>query len=136
MCIQIYVASAKSLPYSQWSIPRWDIEVSGPIVDSSDMAGVFSKPYIYTVYATPTGDGCGFQYDNLKGQQAREALADFLERALSVVPELELFVRYFDPTTGVAKPTSYDQIGPSDIRTWRSQFTPDEFLVVTEEVES
>ena len=95
------------------------------------MAGVFSKAHVYLISASQTGDGCGFTYDSPAAQQAREALADFLERALSVVPEVEVFVRYIDPWTGAATPSSFDRIGPEDIRTWR-RFVPDEFLVVSD----
>jgi hypothetical protein len=131
MCIFIYLASDKPLPHWEWPISRWKIGVAGPMKNDGDTIALFSKPHVYSVSTTRTGDGCGFQDDDLAGQQEREALADLLERCWAVVGELELFARYVDPKTGAPMPTSYDRVTPSDFRTWR-RFVPDEFLIVSD----
>jgi hypothetical protein len=130
----VYVATEAPLPYWEWGIPSRYIEVSGPHEAGPDLGSVFSKPHVYAVGAAETGDACGFQYDSPVAQLAREELAAFLDHALARVPEVELFAQYCDETIRVARPSSYDRIGPSDIRTWRSWFRPDEFLLVEREV--
>ena len=94
------------------------------------MAGIFSKSHVYCIGERRTGDGCGFNIDDSTGEKARWALADYLDRALTLVPSLEMFVRFTDETTGSASPVSFDRIGPDDLRTFRTRFKNDEFLVV------
>jgi hypothetical protein len=134
MCISVCIAAAEPLPYWEMGVvPSREICVSGPEEDVPARKGILSKRFVYTVSASRTGDGCGFQEENDGSEAAREALADFLDWALARVGEIELFVDYFDPTTQGIDPSSHDWIGPSDIRTWRSRFRPGEFLVVTRE---
>jgi hypothetical protein len=130
--ILVLVGSNQVLPIWEWKLPSRDIGAS----ESADSTTrpFFSKRYIYGVYASRTGDGCGFQGESQEAQQARNALAAFLEQILINESEIELFVEYFDATTPGLEPSSYDCIGPSDIRTWRSNFRPGEFLVVTKDV--
>ena len=68
-----------------------------------------------------------------EARQARAELASLLEGALELVPELDLFVAWHDVGLSRVVPSKFDWIGPSDIRTWRSHFTPDEFLMIVRE---
>lgn len=133
MCIMVYTASERVLPHWDWEFQSRYVSVRGPLDDVSALSRIFSHPHIYTVSAVQTGDGCGFQYGTRESKRAREELALFLECVLAHVPEVELFVQHFGSELSDAQPSSYDQIGPSDIRTWRSCFRHDEFLIVARE---
>lgn len=130
MCIFLYVGSDRELPFRNWVPPDAEVGIF-EAVREPDVAAVFSKPFVYTVGTRLTGDGCGFQGDHAEARWAREELAAFLDRALELVPEVELFVAWHDFGDSGVRPGSYDRLGPSDIRLWRSLFRPDEFLVVT-----
>ena len=132
-CLHIVIASDERLPSGEWEVPSRDITVLGPLDKAPTSTRVFSRHFLYAVRTKRTGDGCGFQGDSHQSRQAREALAAYLDQALERVPELELFVDFVNATTPGVEPSRYDQIGPDDIRTWRSCFRPGEFLVVRRE---
>lgn len=132
MCIHLFLGSGQSLPYSQWLPLDCGIGVH-EVRDQPWVTEVFSTPHVYWVGTHRTGDGCGFQGDYSEARQARAELASLLEGALTLVPEVELFVAWHDVGLSRVVPSKFDWIGPSDIRTWRSLFTPDEFLMIVRE---
>jgi hypothetical protein len=129
VCILLYVGADRELPFRDWVSSDAGIGV-GKAAREPDVAAIFSKPHVYSIGTRQTGDGCGFQGDYAEAACARAELAAFLDRALGLVPELEMFVAWHDFGESGVRPGSFDRIGPADIRTWRTLFRPDEFFVV------
>ena len=132
MCIVLYAGTDRPLPLPAWGPAGRYIGVHES-QHTPDIVALFSKPYVYAIGTRLTGDGCGFQGDHKEARHAREELAELFERALERMPELELFVAWDDFGDSGVRPTSFDWIGPSDIRTWISGFKPDKFLLVIRE---
>jgi hypothetical protein len=127
-CQLLCVASDAPLPFEEWGYPTNHIHVGGPYdATAQEFGRIFSKPFAYRIGTVETGGcACGFQYDTLASQKARDRLIAFLERALTWVNELELFA----PTTDrELLPTASDWIVASDI-SWRGPFRQFEFLRV------
>jgi hypothetical protein len=132
LCIAIYLSSDKPLHALAWDLPGRVISLC-EIDGETEARTVFSKPHVYSIGSRKTGDGCGFQGDSKDSQMAREALANFLERALELVPDLEMFIAFLDPYNEFPAPERFEKVGPSDFRTWITQFDPNSFIVVIKE---
>jgi hypothetical protein len=132
LCIVLYVGSDRPLPLPEWGPAGREIGVH-EATREPDVVALFSKPFVYSVGTRLTGDGCGFQGDYKGASRARQQLARLFERALERVLELEVFVAWHDFGSSGDRPTSFNWIGPSDIRTWVSGFKPNEFLLVIRE---
>jgi hypothetical protein len=128
MCISLILASDKELPILQWAEGR-AIRVS-EIQQDSALVAIFSKPHLYHIGAH-FGCGCGFYGRDEDAYRAREQLSAFLEQALDLVTDLELFTHWcgVDPHPTIS-PSSIDTIGPDDFRAFRWDFKCDEFLLV------
>jgi hypothetical protein len=126
LCIFLYVGSDQLLPEL---VPLGrDIGVN-KATKGPEILALFSKLHVYGIATRLTGDGCGFQGHHKQARKAREGLATFLESTLELEPELELFVAWHE----FELPSSFDWIGPSDIRTWISGFKPGTFLLIVRE---
>jgi hypothetical protein len=138
VCHPLILGSVEPLPVSQYA-PQEDEEVGQIYVraigkaESRDTQAIFSTRDLYYIYARSTGDACGFSGNYKEAQDAREELADFLERSLELDADLRLYVAYETFGDSGAIPTRFDYIGPSDIRTWVTRFLEGDFFQVIRE---
>ena len=132
MCTELLIACGEPLPIPEWLPPGRSIYVC-ECPNSQDAVAIFSKPYLYAIGTRQTVDGCGFQGEDTEARRAREELAAFLDRVLELVSDLEMYVAWHDFGDSGVVPSLFDRIGPSDIRTWMSGFTPDTFFLVHRE---
>jgi len=100
--------------------------------DSQDAKAIFSGRYIYNVCAGFTGDGCGFCGNFDSAIRCRNDLADFVEQSLTHSIDLTLYVAFHDFGDSGELPTRFDWLGAVDIRTWKSDFQPNEFFQLIE----
>lgn len=140
MCHPLVLGSVETLPISQYTPDRHD-ETDGHIyVDSLNKATsydsqvIFSKRFLYYISTRHTGDACGFSGEYNEAESARRELAAFLERSLEFCADLQLFVALTDYGDSGVVPSRLDYVGPSDIRTWMTSFTPGDFFQVIREV--
>jgi hypothetical protein len=126
----IYLGCEQDLPEWRWRLTRYrEISVYALPEEQPEISSIFSKPHVYHVSSTATGDGCGFGGESEHAQRARDELAAFLDSILAVEPELEMFVRQINVNATSVSPARFDKVSPNDIRTWRT-FHDDEFLSI------
>jgi hypothetical protein len=100
----------------------------------------FTKPHVY--YAGSwEGCGCGFNYGEWPEEatvlparyadckRSRDALADYLRQALTIVPELELIACWAGRQA--RRPRHTSQATPDQIADGRTYFLEGEFLTIT-----
>lgn len=133
MCSLFILGSPAPLSVQSWN---WDHEREIAVFKfggSSDSLAIFSTRILYGIAAQHTGDGCGFSGNYKEADDARQALAVFVEHALDQVADLRLYVAYHDfGDTGVL-PAKFDFIGPSDIRTWKAFFNNGDYYQLIRE---
>ena len=101
--------------------------------DCPDSRAIFATRFLYYISTEHTADACGFSGGYADALRARNELADFLERAMEHCGDLQLYVALtFYGDSGVV-PSSFDYLGPSDLRTWMTELTPGDFFQVIRE---
>ena len=98
------------------------------LATSADGKAIFAGRFVYHIAARWTGDGCGFCGTFDDAVQCRLELAGFVEKSLKIEADLTLYVAYHDFGESGELPRSFDCLTPSDIRTWKESFDPNEYF--------
>lgn len=127
-CIDLIFGSKDPLPVSQYA-PDRDDDTDGHIQITSvgkakcpDEQAIFSTRYLYYIRTRHTSCACGFTGNYMEAENARRDLANFLERSLELVADLQLYVACDDFGDSGVVPSRIDCIGPNDI-CWMNGFT-------------
>lgn len=133
MCLTVYVASSRPLRYFL-DEERYSFLHARELLPSKDAPRQpFSKPYVYHVTSSRSC-GCCFQCSEGADDENwthRKALVAYLERALSIVPEVELFVCWEGDEE--SEPVSRDWVSTQDLLLWRTRFEERELLTIVRE---
>ncbi len=134
MCICLILGSTGQLPilkYAPYEDDKTDRHIyvrSSGKAKNRDERAIFPNRNLYIISSRHTGDGCGFLGNWDIAVNARQDLATFLEQSLKFVSDLQLFIAWHDFGESGVIPSRFDQIGPSDIRTWVEHFNPNDFF--------
>jgi len=139
MCHPLVIASARPLPYLRYSRGEHDASNGQIYVSyfedskSRDSLVLFPTRFLYCISTGHTGDACGFSGDYGDAVTARIELAAFLDSSFEFSDDLQIYVAAGDYGDSGVLPTSLNDVGPSDIRSWMTVFNQGEFFQVIQE---
>lgn len=134
MCLQIILGATQPLPLSEYA-PQCEDKYDGLITVSPGCKATtpeekktFPTRTLYWIKPRDWGCACKLRLNYPDAPAICRAIADFLERSLEYVPDLQLYAT--DDECNWIAPERIGQLCPNDLRTWVTQFREGEFFQV------